>query len=95
MYVCRCTHLCAHWEVTGQLQMSSSINSHLVFCGVLQAEYQINLESAALLDWLVNETQGLTCLLTHPALRLQKWLFGIQTKICMHRKHSAHWAISA
>lgn len=67
----------------------------LFFVRVLQEEYQMSLESAALLDWLVNETQGPACLLTHPALRSKQWVFGVQTKILMHRKHSAHWATSA
>lgn len=65
------------------------------FLTVLQEEYQMSPESAALLDWLVNETQGSACLLTHPALRSKKRVFGVQTKIVMHRKPSALWATSA
>lgn len=84
-----------HWEATGQLQMSSSIISHPVFCEGFAGRISDEPGVAGLLDWLVNETQGPACLLIHPALRSKKQVFGVQTKILMHRKHSAHWATSA
>lgn len=92
--VCRCTHLCV---CIGRPQVNfiHVPIPTLFFVRVLQEEYQMSLESAALLDWLVNETQGPACLLTHPALRSKKWVFGVQTKILMHRKPSALWATSA
>lgn len=49
------------------------------FVAVLQ-EYQMSPESAALLDWLVNETQGPACLLTHPALRSKKRYLGFKLR---------------